>query len=578
MNQLLQELHTLIQDEQLAARQQLLLVWQKPLPEKLHQGLTQDFTHVDLGPEPGTLLAYPGEAESRFREGDLLCLHTGDPLEPLGRSFTFEMETEEAWLLRGSATLAWTAYSGGRCYADPDTMDLSGYYFQALEDVAHSAIGRDTLLPLLQGRAEVAFDEADVAEGEATARAQGCNERQAEAVGLAHGATLLACIQGPPGTGKTRVLALIARLGVARGERILLTSHTHMAINNALNRIHREGVPAVKVGRTTQRRGLDAAIENFEGLDDWEARPTNGYVVGATAFATCTNRLDHFEFDTILFDEASQITPPLALMAMRKGRRYLFIGDQKQLPPVLLSRSVMDKETHSIFARLIAQEADHKVMLSETFRMNQALTNWPSRTFYAGELAAAPPNRDRRLPWPRSLGLQNASAPMARVLDPNHPQVFIPNRSPQARSRNQTEALLVADIITAAQAAGLALEELGIVTPFRAQGRAIRRLLRERLGLAQSQRVVADTVERMQGQERELVILSLAVGDVTYLEAVSEFFFQPQRLNVSITRSKTKLIVLGPDIPPPAPGPHETLRGWVETYRDFIAQCRRVEV
>jgi DNA replication ATP-dependent helicase Dna2 len=98
------------------------------------------------------------------------------------------------------------------------------------------------------------------------------------------------------------------------------------------------------------------------------------------------------------------------------------------------------------------------------------------------------------------------------------------------------------------------------------------------LGPDAARDVVADTVERMQGQERELIILSLASGDEVFLGAVAEFFFQPQRLNVSITRAKSKLIVIGPQ--PAAVPKLETshLRRWIGQYLDFLKQLARVEL
>lgn len=568
---LLATLHRLVQDEQQTANHQLVTTWERPLSEKLLKGVTQGFVRLERGPEPTTLWAYPDDTESRFREGDLLCLHQGNALEPLGRGLSFELEEDDRWLLRGNrAVAAFDAYTGGACYADPDAMDLAAYYKQTLEDIATSASGRETLLPLLSGRLDIEFDEEAMAEAIRIAQAEGCNEKQAEAVGWAHGARHVACIQGPPGTGKTRVLALIARLAVERGERILMTSHTHMAINNALNKIHAQGVPVVKVGRATQRKGLDDAIPNFEGLDGWEDRPTNGYVVGATPFATCTARLENYAFDTILFDEASQITLPLALMAMRKGKRFIFIGDQRQLPPVLLSRSVLDKEAHSVFSRLTSREAEHLVMLNETYRMNRWLTDWPSRTFYGGALRAAGKNRERR------LELTGVSERFAAVLDGASPAVFIPTPDTAARTRNGREAELVADLCEAIVAGGLPLAQIGIVSPYRAQGRILRKVLAARFGREAARQVVADTVERMQGQERELVILSLATGDEVFLAAIAEFFFQPERLNVSVTRAMTKLIVIGPEVGDLPDNGNETIRQWVAWYRDMVGQCRKV--
>jgi len=570
---LLKEMFSFIYDEQEAGNQRLLDIWARPLAEKLTSGWSQGFRRLQKCEDPKTLWAYPDDSESRFREGDLLHLHGGDALEqPLCGQVSLEREEDERWLLRGNRVPAvWDQHPGGPCYADPDGMDLTSYYEDSLRDIATSQIGREILLPLLSGDLDICFDERDVSEGERIALAEGLNAKQAQALGLAYGAEQIACIQGPPGTGKTLVLALLARLMAARGERILMTSHTHMAINNALNKIHARGVPTVKIGRDTQRKGLADAIRCAPGLDAWTDRPADGgYVVGATPFATCNASLKNYEFDAVLFDEASQITTPLALMAMRKGRRFILIGDQKQLPPVLLSRSVLAKDASSIFVRLTSKEADHSIMLDETYRMNKWLSGWPSRTYYDGKLRSAGPNRERR------FELARVEPRLAAVFDPAASAVFIPTLDRSAGARNDRDAKLVVDLCQAAAEAGLPLSEIGVVSPYRAHGRAVRTFLIERFGRTAARQVVADTVERMQGQERELIILSLATGDKVFLGGVAEFFFQPERLNVSITRAKTKLIVIGPDISHIPKIPDRRVQHWAEQYLDMIGQCRRV--
>lgn len=569
---LLASLLAFIHDEQAYGNHRLYEIWERPLADKVEKGWSQGFLSLDRGSEPNTLWATLDDSESRFREGDLLFLHAGKPLEnPLGRGFSLELEDSDRWLLSGKRALAaLDEYEGGRCYADPDAMDLTPFYEQSLEDIATSQIGREVILPLLDGTLPITFDERDFADAERIALAGGCNAAQAEAVGLAYAAEQIACIQGPPGTGKTRVLSLIARLMVERGERILVTSHTHMAINNALNRIHAQGVPVIKVGRDTQRKGLDDAIPCFPGLDAWEDRPTDGYVVGATPFATCTSRLENYDFDTILFDEASQITVPLALMAMRKGKRFIFIGDQKQLPPILLSRSVLSKDAFSVFTKLTAIEADHTVMLDETYRMNRWLTEWPSQTFYGGKLRSAGHNRERQ------LMLTTVAPRFVEVFDPAASAVFIPTLDRSARTRNHRDAALVADLCQAAVAGGVALTEIGVVSPYRAHGRVVRNLLKGRFGDVAARTVVADTVERMQGQERELIILSLATGEEAFLSVIAEFFFQPERLNVSITRAMTKLIVIGPEVVSTPAAENSEVERWIAWYRDMVGQCRKV--
>jgi DNA replication ATP-dependent helicase Dna2 len=572
---LLADLRAFVQDEQDAGLRKLLDVWSRPVAEKLQTGWTQRFERLERADvDPPGLWAYPDGGESRFRDGDMLLLHAGSPLDDLlGRGLTLESEEDDRWLLRGNrVTAVLEAWSGGCCYADPDAMDLSGFYEAALEEIAVSQIGREIIVPLLGGELEITFDPAACEQGERAARARGFNDRQAEAVALAFGAEQVACIQGPPGTGKSAVLALIVKLMVERGERVLVTSHTHMAINNALNKIRGEGVQAVKIGLHTQGRGLDAEVPCHPDFAAWHDRPTDGYAIGATPFATCTGRLAHCEFDTIVFDEASQVTVPLALMAMRKGRRFIFIGDQRQLPPVVLSRSVLAKDGMSVFAALTSLKAEHTVMLRETYRMNQSLTAWPSRTYYAGELSAAAANRDRR------LALNGVPERFAAIFDPAVPGVFIPTLDRTARTRNFRDAELVAQLCEAAIGGGLAPREIGIVTPYRAQGRAVRNLLVARLGRAVARDMVADTVERMQGQERELIVLSLATGDEVFLGAVAEFFFQPQRLNVAITRPRSKLIVIGPELTRVPVVEHEALKRWIGDYVDLLRHLKRLPV
>jgi len=569
---LLAELLDFVKDEQAAGHHKLLDVWSRPVAEKLQSGWTQRFNRLERTDDPLAVWAYPEAADSRFREGDVLALHAGSPIENLfARGLTLESEDEDRWLLRGPRVPdALQAYAGGPCFADPDAMDLTQYYEQALQEIGTSQIGREAVLPLLAGDIDITFTSEDFDLGLQAAEARKFNARQAEAVALAFSADQIACIQGPPGTGKSSVLALIARLMVDRGERVLVTSHTHMAINNALNKIHREGAPAVKIGLPTQRKGLDDALACLPNFAAWEDRPTDGYVIGATPFATCTSRLEHCEFDTVIFDEASQVTVPLALMAMRKGRRFVFIGDQCQLPPVMLSRSVLDKDSMSVFAALTSRHAEHSVMLEETYRMNRWLTSWPSLTYYRNELRAAGDNVDRR------LTLTQVPSPHEGVFDRDAPGVFIPTREPAARTQNLRDAEMVSDLCATAIAGGLPPHEIGIVTPYRAQGRAVRNLLHQRLGRPVARQVIADTVERMQGQERELVILSLATGDRTFLQAVAEFFFQPQRLNVSITRAKSKLIVIGPELDAVPDLEHAEVRQWIAEYVDLVRHLKRV--
>lgn len=544
--QTLNDLRAFVQEEHKASQAKLFEVWEKPLSKKLTSGESQHIAKISRAGASHLVLNL-GENDSRFREGDMVCLHYGDALESVFlHQATIEAENDGEWLLRvvnQNLDSMINADPSRKIYADPDSMDLKPFFDKALDDIAGSTIGTQFILPLLAGELDTRFIFTDNYDDAAdSAEEAGLNDQQIDAVGKGVAAKYIACIQGPPGTGKTKVISLIAGLLAAEGQRVFVSSHTHMAINNALNKIAKEGFPTAKIGSGHCVKALDKSVLRFEYGDDWEQRPDNGYVIGATPFATCSERLEKYQFDTVIFDEASQITVPLAVMAMRKARRFVFVGDHKQLPPVVLSKSVLAQDSYSVFAKLVAGNQDTSVMLSQTYRMNRQLSRWPSQQYYKGALKSVGDNADRQFRLPRS------PAKYTELLSSEHALIYIESPGVNQRTVNTVEAKLVADIIFTAVEAGIEAGDIGVVTPYRNQGKAIRKALANNHGLFKAKDIVTDTVERMQGQERELIILSLCSTDKQFIKTVAPFFFQSERLNVAITRPKTKLIIIGPFI------------------------------
>ena len=549
-------------------------MWRTPLSTKLHTGDTQRISRVQFE-ENNYLILTLGAGESRYRAGDLVRLHAGDAAASvLVQQASIEAEYENQWLLRTShQDLTALKSHSGDLYADLDGMDLTAFYDQALNEIAASRIGVNIILPLLAGTLDAAAICTDAYDEAADhAEAQGLNEAQIDAVGKGVAAEYLACIQGPPGTGKTKVISSIAQRLIAEGQSVLLTSHTHMAINNALNKIAEQTTVIAKVGPSASAKGLDSRVKCVPRGDAWEERPDNGYVIGATPFATCNHRLEDFEFHTVIFDEASQVTVPLALMAMRKAERFVFVGDHKQLPPVVLSKSVLHSEAYSAFSALISGNPDTLSMLTTTYRMNRRIAAWPNDTYYAGQLNCASQNADR------TLSLPHQPAKYQNLLAPAQTFVFIQGPGTTARTHNDDEAALVVDIIGTAVDAGLPPGEIGVVTPYRSHANRLRKRLIERLGADRSHQLVVDTVERMQGQEREMMFISLCTTDSRFLTQVASFFFQSERLNVAVTRAKTKLVLLGPRL---ASGfttemLAEGLRQKVDDYRSLVSTAQDV--
>jgi DNA replication ATP-dependent helicase Dna2 len=207
-------------------------------------------------------------------------------------------------------------------------------------------------------------------------------------------------------------------------------------------------------------------------------------------------------------------------------------------------------------------------MLEETYRMNAELTEWPSRQFYDGALRSSGSAVGRRIVYPRP------PTRFAAILDPAEPKVFVDLKHRNTTTRSHAEASLVADLIATLLASGVPASEIGVVAPYRAQGREIRSLLRAVVPDERVRRqLIVDTVERMQGQERDLVILSLTTSSPAFAASLAEFFFQAERLNVAITRPRSKLIVVGSShvlAAAPEDSAHQLL---VEQLRDLLASC-----
>ena len=576
MGDFLLQLRRLVLDETASTRQQIFQVWSKPVAERVAEGLALEGVRIVQVEPGGTIELACDRNVSRFREGDVLLLNRGNPFEKPNLLVTLEVDDETSLLVSSEdPEVNWGQVLRDRSgwVLDQGLLDFSQYILDALDQAGDTTIGRERVLPLLMGQARPTMDLARYERAYARAETWQLNEAQCEALAQAYATNLTYLIQGPPGTGKTLVLARLVQLLAEDGERVLITAFTHRAINNALNklaelelRMDAAPVSFCKIGRQARADDLNG-VENYETFELSPLTELGGaYVIGATPFATRTQRLSGVEFDTVIFDEASQITLPLAVMGMLAAKRFIFIGDQKQLPPVLTTRQSGGAFRNSVFGALVDRGFD--TMLEETYRMNAELTAWPSDQFYEGVLRSSGSAIQRRITYPTK------PARFADILDPSEPKVFVDLKHRNATTRSHAEANLVADLIVTLLEAGISAQEIGVVAPYRAQGREIRNILRSAIPDAAVRRlIVTDTVERMQGQERDLVILSLTTSNSAFAANLAEFFFQPERLNVAITRPRSKLIIIGSNHLLTTRPENLEYQLLVEQLKDLIASC-----
>ena len=399
----------------------------------------------------------------------------------------------------------------------------------------------------------------------------------------------LLLISGPPGTGKTQVIAAAVAELVARGQRVLVAAHTNTALDTLVLRILQEGVPSLlRVGKRGDanaeiRRFLDVYdIEAPVFADTWldrsgslgalQARLATCLCVAATthrctsspildAWATARPTEDPSPpFDVVVVDEATQLSEPMALAALHWGARGVLVGDERQLPPIVSAPDATTRQLPdalsdelrsiglagldlSLFERL--QPWAPHVELVRQYRMNAAVQQAPNDAFYGGRLIAAPGVRQRTLPV--SKGSINAlPEPLASWLSPERPVLWIDSPGSEGGHHCGHEVRMVLETALALDKLWASCTEavprhawLGIISPYRAQCRALRAGILETLGEEGLDRVEVETVDRFQGREKEALLVSLVSRHGT------DFVMDARRMNVTLTRARSKLLIYG---------------------------------
>ncbi len=315
----------------------------------------------------------------------------------------------------------------------------------------------------------------------------------------------------------------------------------------AMDAAEREAAGSYRDGDSLLRCRLEASFVN-----EAELVFTTLASAGRTVFA----RLSH-GFDVVLIDEAAQASEVAALVPLRHGaRRVVLVGDPQQLPATVLSAAARGGLfQRSLFERLQACGA-RSLLLSLQYRMHPAIRSFPSSYFYQGRLLDAP--SVQTAPDEPFYSLNPLLAPYAFFDVASGREA---RRGASASVRNDAEAALAAALYGALRAtlpAGAAAGRVGIVTPYRQQKAALRDAFASMLGEAALAEVSIDTVDGFQGQERDVIILSLvrahapaaaaaavAAGDAAATRATLGFVTDVRRMNVALTRAKRALWVLG---------------------------------
>lgn len=291
-------------------------------------------------------------------------------------------------------------------------------------------------------------------------------------------------------------------------------------------------------------------------------------------------------FDLILIDEASQIGMAESTLIVSKGSNgaaFVLAGDDLQLPPIHPAQPP-ENLSHVVGSVYGYLRHYHRILpepLQVNYRSCQALVEFTLRAGYDPSLHAhhsalrlallkgeALPHQ-RPSDWPDTL---HWTADWGRLLNPDSPAACFVYVDEVASQANDFEADAVAALLyllyqrTDSQLAGekdnngqenplsgkpYGMEDfwkhaVGVVTPHRAQmAKVVARLQNVFPGHDASLIWQAvDTVERFQGQQRDVIIASFGLGDPDLIQAEDEFLYSLNRFNVMASRARAKLIVL----------------------------------
>jgi len=349
-------------------------------------------------------------------------------------------------------------------------------------------------------------------------------------------------VQGPPGTGKTYVGShVIARLVADRGYRVGVVAQSHATVEHMLDQVIAAGVPASRVGKAPKDPGASHSftvlpkngIAAFTGEN-----AATGFVVGGTAWDfSHETRIPRGSLDLLVIDEAGQFSLASTIAVSLAARRLLLLGDPQQLPQVSQGTHPEPVDTSALAwiidgAEVVPEEFGY--FLARTRRMHPAVAEPVSRLSYEGRLAAHPSTALRRL---------DGVEPGVHVVPVRH--------SGNATFSNEEAAevaRLVAELVgrewtgaeggagdaaTVHEPRALRADDIIVITPYNAQQVAVE----EALAAAGFADVPVGTVDRFQGKEAVVAILTLAASSGREAPRGLEFLLLRNRINVAISRA-----------------------------------------
>ncbi len=338
-------------------------------------------------------------------------------------------------------------------------------------------------------------------------------------------------VQGPPGTGKTYVGSRVVKQLVESGWKVGVVAQSHSVVEHFLRATIKAGLAPARVAKQKSAKEepwlspTDAKLRAF-------IAESGGCLVGGTPWdMTNRNRVQEEQLDLLVIDEAGQFSLANTLAAASSAQRVMLLGDPQQLPQVSQGThpEPVDESALSWVANGQAtMPPTHGYFLERTRRMHSALTEVDSNLSYEGRLHSQVDATDSRELTGMEPGL--------------HPAPVTHHGNGVQSQEEADEVVRIVRMIAgetwresvAAVPRPTSPADVLVVAPYNAQVSLIRATL-DAAGLTDTR---VGTVDKFQGQEAPVVIVSMTASSAADAPRGLDFLLNRNRLNVAISRGQ----------------------------------------
>ena len=432
------------------------------------------------------------------------------------------------------------------------------------------------------------------------------NTSQNEALMKALSAEHIAVVHGPPGTGKTTTLTEVVKQLQKSEKQVLVCAPSNTAVDLLTSNLLAEGFKVVRIGNSPkidednlpftlnhqiknhkdfkfiqqyqrqadelhsmalkykrqfgkaerdQRKRLFQEVKELRQLARMEEKHLidqildDAEVISSTLIGSYDIKLKDRTFQTVIIDEAGQALEPGVWLPILKAEKVILAGDPLQLPPTIKSEKAASMGLRkTLIEKVIDRSPSAITLLKEQYRMNTKIMQFSSDYFYNGELqahasVAEHQMEDQVVEWIDTAGCgydEDKEGEGSSLTNPGEADVLIKHLDAFEERHGHME--------------------IGVISPYRAQVE----LLRERL---QSRRnITIQTVDGFQGQERDVVYISLVRSNE---EGNIGFLKDHRRMNVAMTRARKKLVMIGDSATIGNDSFYETFLDYIETINAY---------